>query len=84
MGVSGAVAATVGLMRPLGICGGLAGLFAGKPAPTGGACWPLEYRTPDATKPALGGLRWLRLVGRGNLNRFGKLLICKINNYFNF
>ena len=35
MGVSGAVAATVGLMRPLGIRGGLAGLFAGKLAPTG-------------------------------------------------
>ena len=26
--------------------------------PQGGACWPLDHRTPDATKPALGGLRW--------------------------
>jgi hypothetical protein len=56
-------------------CGGLVGLFAGKPAPTGGVS-ALDYRTPVATKPALGGFCLASyLVGRGNLNRLSKLLI---------
>jgi hypothetical protein len=41
----------------------------------------LDYRTPDATKPALGGF-WLvsYLVGRGKLNRIVNLLIL-ISNF---
>jgi len=45
----------------------------------------LDYRTPDATKPALGGFCLASyLVGRGNLNPFGKILIYNINIDFYF
>ena len=57
MGVSGAVAATVGLIRPLGIWGGLAGLFAGKPAPMYGLAptvYPLSKKLPPCCIYVLG------------------------------
>jgi hypothetical protein len=45
----------------------------------------LDYRTPDATKPALGGF-WLvsYLVGRGKLNQLNSLLIYGVNFDFRF
>ena len=55
MGVSGAVAATTGLMRQLGIWGGLAGLFAGKPAPTGGRGGPWNTELQMQQSPHLAG-----------------------------
>ncbi|CAI8773641.1 hypothetical protein [Pseudomonas sp. IT-P218] len=45
----------------------------------------LDYRTPDATKPALGGFCLASyLVGRGNLNQLNNLLIYNIKDNFNF
>jgi len=57
------------LLWLLGICIDLAGLFAGKPAPTEGRGGLSIVDPPDATKPALGGFCFASyLVGRGNLN----------------